>query len=306
MRADVKTRLGPNGIHVLDRCTGLNLLIDEVTVPEHLWHKAPRQVSIALTNACDLRCSYCYAPKEGARLNGQKIMSWLDELEANGCLGIGFGGGEPTLHTEVQAICAYAVTLTSMAVSLTTHGHWTSPSIVKNLAGKVHFIRVSVDGVASTYERLRGRKFSTLRTNLCDISAISRFGLNMVVNGQTVDELDAVANFAHEVGARELLLLPERPTARTAGIDDESRAKLVAWSNGGHAKIALSIAESDSAGMSTFNPLLQEKGLRSYAHIDAFGIVKRSSFDGSGVPISHRGVLAAIAELESFELEKPQ
>lgn len=63
----VKLRVGPDGLHLFDRRTGLNMLFDEIEAPEEQWSRAPRQVSIALTNACDLACSFCYAPKNGRR-----------------------------------------------------------------------------------------------------------------------------------------------------------------------------------------------------------------------------------------------
>jgi len=118
-----KVRAGPSGIHVFNRMTGLNILLDEVRVPPALWARAPRQVSIALTNACDLACSYCFAPKDPAVLAFEQVTDWLDELDANGCLGIGLGGGEPTLHPRLVELCQYATQHTRLAVTLTTHGH---------------------------------------------------------------------------------------------------------------------------------------------------------------------------------------
>lgn len=52
----LKVRPGPSGLHIFDRETGLNILLDEVRVPLEGWAAAPRQVSVALTNACDLSC----------------------------------------------------------------------------------------------------------------------------------------------------------------------------------------------------------------------------------------------------------
>ena len=97
----MKMRAGPAGIHVFDRATGTNVLIDEARVPPAMWSKAPRTVSVALTNACDLRCPYCYAPKDGGNLDIGLLAGWLVELDRHGCLGVGFGGGEPTLYKGV-------------------------------------------------------------------------------------------------------------------------------------------------------------------------------------------------------------
>jgi hypothetical protein len=64
--------------------------------------------------------------------------------------------------------------------------------------------------------------------------------------------------------------------------------------------IRLAVSEADSVGMSTCNPLQNEIGLRSYAHIDASGQLKRSSFDGSGVLIGEAGIAGALEQLQQM------
>jgi hypothetical protein len=140
---DLKIRAKPPGLHLFSRTTGLNVLIDEVMVPCHLWAKAPAQVSIALTNACDPACCHCYAPKKHAVLDFADVTTWLDELDANDCIGVGFGGGEPTLYPRLIELCSYAAEKTRLAVTMTTHGHHLRDSLIAALSGKVHFIRVS-------------------------------------------------------------------------------------------------------------------------------------------------------------------
>ncbi len=55
----LKARAGPDGVHIFNRMTGANILIDEISVPIAGWSSAPRQISVALTNACDLKCLLC-------------------------------------------------------------------------------------------------------------------------------------------------------------------------------------------------------------------------------------------------------
>jgi len=112
----MKFRIGPNGVHLFDRLSGLNVLLDELHPKEKLWSTAPRQVSIALTNVCDLHCRYCYAPKHKASLHTNRVLDWLKELDTKGCLGIGFGGGEPTLHPDFVNICKRVASETRLAV----------------------------------------------------------------------------------------------------------------------------------------------------------------------------------------------
>ena len=115
----MKSRAGPNGVHLFDRRSGLNILLDELQSDEGEWAKAPRQVSVALTNVCDLHCAYCYAPKHKASLREDDVVTWLKEIDGAGCLGVGFGGGEPTLHPGFSEICRRVAEETQLAVTFT-------------------------------------------------------------------------------------------------------------------------------------------------------------------------------------------
>lgn len=82
----LKTRVTLDGLHLFNRVTGTNILIDEISPSPEYAPAAPRQVSIALTNACDLSCEYCYAPKNPAGLFIRSLSPWLCELDSHGVL----------------------------------------------------------------------------------------------------------------------------------------------------------------------------------------------------------------------------
>ncbi|MBK5292706.1 MAG: radical SAM protein [Acidobacteriia bacterium] len=290
----MRVRAGPSGIQMFDRATGLNVLFDEISVPPALWATSPRYVSIALTNACDLACSYCYAPKDAAALDVERVVGWLDELDRNGCLGVGFGGGEPTLHPGLAEICRYATKNTGLAVTLTTHGHRFDDALRAALTGSIHFVRVSMDGVGPTYEALRGRSFTVLRRRLETIRSLARFGINYVVNARTFPDLTAGVQFAAEMGAAEFLLLPEQPTRNSCGIDSQTTRALRQWVSLYSGMVPLSVSEVGADGLPTCDPLERETGLRAYAFIGASGTLKRSSFDVDGIPVGERGLMRAL------------
>lgn len=294
----LKLRAGPSGLHLFERKTGLNVLVDEVRISPSQWARAPRQVSVALTNACDLGCPYCYAPKSPAVLDAEKLSEWLGELDDNGCLGVGFGGGEPTLHREFIQICRQTAERTRLAVTFTTHAHRISTAHRDKLRGSVHYIRVSVDGVGATYESLRGRPFGALRSQLAIIREMSPFGINFVVNARTLPDLSSGIELGEEFGASEFLLLPEQPVAGTVGIDPATLRALHQWIDQYRGGISLSISESYSENIAC-GRIDGEKGLRAYAHIDANGFLKRSSYDTEGVFIGSGGVMEALRSLEN-------
>lgn len=295
----MKFRIGPNGAHLFDRLSGLNILLDELRPKEAAWSASPRQVSVALTNVCDLHCGYCYAPKHKASLRTEQLLGWLKELDTEGCLGIGFGGGEPTLHPDFVDICKRASGETQLAVTFTTHGHRLTPQLVERLKGSIHFARISVDGVGRTYEEQRGKQFASLLRGLESIATLSPFGINVVVNERTVAELDVMSELAQKVGASELLLLPQQATTTVPSMDRVVRRALQDWVSNYRGKVRLAVSEAGASGLPTCEPLPDERGLQAYAHIDASGMLRASSYSPIGAKIGDASVLSALKRLRN-------
>jgi MoaA/NifB/PqqE/SkfB family radical SAM enzyme len=293
----LKVRRDRVGIHAFDRVTGLNILFDEVAVPQHDWAQAPRHLAIALTNACDLHCSYCYAPKHRAMLGPERVLDWLRQADNAGCLGVGFGGGEPTTVRWFSELCRAVARETALAVSFTTHGHRLSDELLDALAGSVHMVRVSIDGVGTTYERLRGRSFDILLDRLRRLRDIAPLGINTVVNGDTIGDLDAVAELAVYIGASELLLLPEQRAGAGAGVSRDALDRLRAWIDSYGGGMRLAVSEQDAQGIPVAEPFGDQPSIERYAHIDADGVVRSSSFASSGVAIGGQTFVAAYQEL---------
>jgi MoaA/NifB/PqqE/SkfB family radical SAM enzyme len=243
--------------------TGLNVLLDEAQVPPTLWATAPRQISVALTNACDLSCPYCYAPKIPDALDFERLSDWLGELDVHGCLGLGFGGGEPTLYRRFTELCHSVAQNTGLAVTFTTHAHHLTDALLTDLPGSVHFVRVSMDGVGETYESLRNRSFAALQLRLQSLRRFVSFGINFVVNSRTLPDIDAAARLADEVGASELLLLPEQPVLGRGGIDGRTIRGLRRWAKLYQGKVPLTISEAESDEFPICNPLAGGTGASS-------------------------------------------
>lgn len=294
-----KTRFGASGVHLFNRQSGLNVLLDEVQVPPEHWSNAPRHISVALTNACDLHCSFCYAPKVAAKLDFEKLSCWLAELDAEGALGVGFGGGEPTVYSRFAELCVHLRYKTKLAVSMTTHGHHLTETLLDQLTGSVQCIRVSIDGVGKRYESLRGRSFAQLVERLETMKGRFFLGINTVVNADTFNDIDALTDLAELTGAKQFLLLPERPARGRPGVDIHTINALRVWASNYRGPVELAISEADGEGFETCDPLAKEPGLRGYAHIDAKGFMKRSSFDAEGIKIGDGGVLNALAKLRT-------
>ena len=216
---------------------------------------------------------------------------------------VGFGGGEPTLYPRLTELCRHAANETGLAVSMTTHAHRLDDALLTSLAGNLHFLRVSMDGVGSTYETLRKRSFSELCRRLEDLRGIVPFGINFVVNRKTLPDLDRAIEIAGRFGATEFLLLPEQRTPHRNGIENETLGELQRWVRSYGGPIRLSVSQAGANGFPTCDPLEAEVGLSAYLFISAKGLVKASSFDHDGVQITEAGLLQAIADLKTSHSE---
>ncbi|MBL8874079.1 MAG: radical SAM protein [Planctomycetaceae bacterium] len=251
-----------------------------------------------MTNLCDLHCPFCYAPKHSASLGFEQVVRWSQELDKNGALGVGFGGGEPTLYPKFAELCGLLATTTGLAITFTTHSHRFTPKLRNELMGNVHFIRVSMDGVGETYERIRRRSFNQLFNQLQIVRDTCAFGINYVVNDITIRDLNEAADLAFGAGAAELLLLPEHSAH---GLDLSTEQRLTKWLAENNGRFRLSISEAGvTDGLPIADPFVNEKGTKAYVHVNASGRVARTSYnqDNTILISSDEGILAAIAELE--------
>ena len=216
-------------------------------------------------------------------------------------MGVGFGGGEPTLYPQLVEVCRYASHNAGLAVTMTTHGHNLTKELLDSLHGSVHLMRISMDGVGDTYRSLRGRSFEALCENVLAARLDFRIAINCLVNSTTVRELDHVAEVAARLGACELLILPEQRAAQCKGLDGEGFESLREWINTYTGPVPLTTIPA-VRGVPLCNPLPFDAGLVDYAHIDATGRLRRTSFDSRGVVIGENGVLDALARLSEEDL----
>lgn len=295
----IKIRRGPDGLHLFDRDSGINLLMDDQLIEPEFWTDSPRQISIALTNACNLSCIHCYAPKNEAFLPLTQLKTWLTELDNAGCFGVGFGGGEPTIYKDFIELCRFGHCETALAISFTTHALSLSKTFVDQIKPYVNFVRVSMDGMGCIYESIRGKSFDLFSKKINLLKGNIPFGINYVVNDASFSVIDDALYFAQKVGAEEFLLLPEQNVGRGIGVDNVTLKKLQSWIDKYNGVIRLAISSQYQDFVESLNILQAEPQHIAYAHIDATGQIKKSSFDFSGEKIDTNGVIKAYRRLIS-------
>jgi len=124
---------------------------------------SPLEVTLELTNLCNLHCIYCYADAGKQYPNELKTEEWkdvIDELADMKVFSLFFGGGEPLLRVDFFELAKHAISK-GLAVGLSTNGLLLNGSVITKLkkAG-VEPIQISIDGIGCVHDFLRGRKGS--------------------------------------------------------------------------------------------------------------------------------------------------
>jgi MoaA/NifB/PqqE/SkfB family radical SAM enzyme len=129
---------------LFDRATGLSALCDGDETAG-LRMRAPRVVQFAITNACNLACTFCSRDTEATSdWTPDTAFELLRDLDAAGTLEVAFGGGEPLVFRGFVDLVARLGRETRLAVSLTTNGTRLTPEVARALAPHVGQIRISL------------------------------------------------------------------------------------------------------------------------------------------------------------------
>lgn len=143
----------------IDYCIDEGLLTPEKVAarrPPLKQSPAPslRFLELQITSACNLRCGHCYIGDAGPNeLSARLVRDILTEFEELQGLRVLITGGEPLLHTRFEEINEMLPHY-SLRKVLFTNGLLLKKETIKSL--KVDELQVSIDGLESAHDRLRG------------------------------------------------------------------------------------------------------------------------------------------------------
>lgn len=181
---------------LFDRDTGLNARCEG---PEtaHLRQRAPRALQFAITNRCNLACTFCSRDGEArSAWTADSAFEVLAALASEGVLEVAFGGGEPWVFPRFEELVRRLYAETPLAVSFTTNGLALTPRRLAAIRGQYGQCRLSLYD-----DNDWRRKVATLA------DAGARFGVNYLVTPARLDSLEAVVLELVALGCRDVLLL---------------------------------------------------------------------------------------------------
>ncbi len=187
------------------------------------------RVTLVLTHDCNLACTYCYTGEKFARSMPQKVawealrLAFRESRKQTDRLCVSYFGGEPLL--EFEAMARYTRKAYQWArrhqqpieFQVTTNATILSKKILDFFNCYPFRVAFSVDGLDADHDRYRpfvsGRASSpVVWKNLELASRQLKASIHMVVNPDTLNGLVPAVVRLHELGYRDITLLPNMDT----------------------------------------------------------------------------------------------
>jgi Fe-coproporphyrin III synthase len=178
-----------------------------------------RIVQLHPTRLCNLRCLHCYSssgPEERGALDVALLCDFLTDAAREDYTVLAVSGGEPLLYGDLSALLLHAHNC-GLQTTFTTNGMLLSEAKINRLIGLVDLIAISLDGVPQSHNRMRAsaHAFERMSSQLTHLRASGiPFGFIFTLTQYNLDELEWVAQFALEQGARLLQIHPLEAAGR--------------------------------------------------------------------------------------------
>ena len=286
-----------DALELFDPQTGHRLRVD-APATRGVRPQAPRSVQFALTNHCNLGCSFCSRPLDRASTwTVASALELLADLDRLGVAEVAFGGGEPLVFKGFFELVDRLFAETRLAVHLTTNGVLLSDDALRRLRGKIGEIRVSLyddNDWRGTLARLRRHG--------------QRFGVNLLVTPDRLPGLPALLDELRDLGCRDVLLLPVvgHPALALTPAEARSLAALLAGRAGGDLAIKLGVCWGDElAHLPRLFASVDCGAGREFLEITSDRRVRACSFHAASMPFDSADDVLALWEAARPELRAP-
>ena len=162
----------------------------------------PITLQLALTDKCNLNCDFCSVKnRAGDELETSQIFHILSDPVFGALKGVEItGGGEPTLHPDIDEIIKHVILGRGLQAGLITNGMALMKNVSIDAMSLLTWIRVSLNGL----DYLDDIKLTTR------IPAETTLGFSYVLNDRTTQEtLDKVAQYAARLDAAYVRIVPD-------------------------------------------------------------------------------------------------
>lgn len=190
------------------------LLSQPLIPPEHAY--------FSLTNRCNLKCIMCDIPSKACRqeeeLSTSKVKDIVLQIKDMGINHLIFSGGEPLLREDLVELVEFSTANNIEMVDIITNGVLFRDAVIKELIkARLSHITVSLDGLAKTNDRIRGRAvFEKAQENIDRLnhykskmhSPSPSLGINFTVMEANINDMLAMVDFARSKKCNIIVFQP--------------------------------------------------------------------------------------------------
>ena len=175
------------------------------------WVPRPHAAHIILTYKCNLKCGGCpsWEVRDHNDLSAEEYRNLFRQLTSLDLVKV--LGGEPFVRRDIVEILSDVRDIIDPYVmQLTTNGMLTKRTIeaLHKVAWPGLQLRISVDGLEKTHDRMRGVEgsWATVTRTVREVAELKakygfKFGINFAVTDESLHEMDDMIAFAESVGA---------------------------------------------------------------------------------------------------------
>lgn len=224
-RFSLSESVAAESIHkCIDWCIVRRLLyLDQEPSPPVLSHppKPLATVYWISTQACNLRCTYCYQDAMVARpheLSTDEARRLIDQVAAAGAKTFIITGGEPFSRRDLLENARYSKRR-GLRTNVITNGHYITPKNVRLVAEVFDLVTISLDhGVPEHHDRHRG--FGSWKRAVAAIELLTkeevRVDVNSVLSHLGLRDLDELFQFIKTQHIGQHRITPQFPMGRGA------------------------------------------------------------------------------------------
>ena len=186
-------------------------------------------VSWNTTNACNMYCAHCYRDagcKVDEELNTAEAKILLEQIARAGFKIMIFSGGEPLMRPDIFELVSYAASLKLIPVFGTNGTLITRKTAEKLKSAGAKGMGISLDSLdAEKHDKFRNFKNAWLGA-VDGMKNCREVGLPFQIHTTVMDwnqhELEALTDFAVEIGAKAHHIFFLIPTGRAENIEDDA------------------------------------------------------------------------------------
>ena len=178
-----------------------------------------QRCEMIITEYCNFKCPYCRGLDSG--IYGQRKIKELsfDEVKHNidlWCIGlplknIRFSGGEPTLHSDIIGIIAYAKSKGIERIAISTNGSNKIELYKKLIGAGCNDFSISLDACcADDGDKMAGGVSGAWNKVVKNIEVISRMTyatVGVVLTPENIDKTIETIRFAHKLGVADIRII---------------------------------------------------------------------------------------------------